>query len=205
MPEHQHPTRLLLPFTHGVEMEALDSAMLLAKARQATLVALALIRVKAKRRRSEPRLEQVMQAKDFLEAVRWKAARHGVPIERFEVETPDVVQSLDVLTRQLACTAMMLFVRQGRGVLLSTNEIACLVEQIDCTSYLVHLKANSRPLHTRLSLFLSWLLKRSVSPDGEPAIPQAPEQPLGPMHGESRHEEIRAEDLGAAQRMHSRG
>src|SRR5215469_3034634 len=184
MPEHQLPTRLLLPFTHGVEMEALDSAMSLSKARHATLVALALIRVKAKRRRSEPRLEQVMQAKDFLEAVRWKAARHGVPIERFEVETPDVVQSLDVLTKQLSCSGMVLFVRQGRGVLLSTNEIACLVEQIDCTSYLVHLKANSHPLHERLSLFLSWLLKRRVSPDGRPAIPQAPEQSQGPKRGE---------------------
>jgi hypothetical protein len=209
MPEHRLPTRLLLPFTQGVEMEALDSAVLLAKACQATLVALALILVPAKRRRPEPRLEHVMQAKDFLEAVRWKAARHGVPIERCEVFTEDVVRSIDVLTKSLECRGMVLFVREGRGVLLSIDEIACVVEQVDCTGYIVHLEAQIRPLLysllKRFSWFSSRLPKRMFSPSGQPAIPQSPEQSQRPRHDESRREEVRTEDLLEDQRMHRNG
>lgn len=186
-------------------MEALDAAMGLSKACQATLVALALVRVKAKRHRSEPRLEYVMQAKDFLEAVHWKAARYGVPIERYEVLTEDVIQSLDVLTWQLSCSGLVLFIREGRGVLLSTNEISCLVEEVDCTSYIVHLKAKSHPLLKRLSLLSSWLLRRTGLPVGEPALLQSPGQSLEPGRGESRREEVRAEDLQEDQRMHSHG
>src|SRR5712691_12513135 len=168
-------------------MEALDSALLLAKACHTTLVAVAIIRVKAKR--PEPRLEHIMQAKDFLEAVYWKATRHGVSIERFEVVTEDVVQSLDVLAGQLSCNGMALFVRKGQGVLLSTNEILACLERVDCTGYLVHLQAQSISLLDSLSMWFSRCL--SWQP-GRPTTARAGRYAAG-------------EDLTATPRRHQWG
>src|SRR2546427_1029655 len=108
-------TRLLLPFTYGIEMDVLEYAVLLAKQCQATLVPLALLAVPAGRWSKGVRLEQVQQAKDFLEAVRHKAERHAVPLERFEVVTSDVVQSISVLMQQLACDGMVLAERGQDG------------------------------------------------------------------------------------------
>lgn len=205
--KHQLPSRLLIPFTHGVDMEALDSAMVLAKACHTTLVAVAIIRVKAKR--PEPRLEHIMQAKDFLEAVYWRATRQGVQIERFEVVTEDVVQSLDVLTRQLSCNGVALFVRKGQGVLLNTDEMLGYLERIDCTGYLVHLQAQSIPwldsLRKWFSRCLSWLPGRLFSPDGELAIPPSLELSGIVMPDESKQEEDYVEGVIEDQRIHSNG
>jgi hypothetical protein len=204
-------------------MEALDSAMLLGSACHTTLVAVALIRVKAKRNRREPRLEDIMQAQDFLEAVRWKAARHGVQIERFEVVTEDVVQSLDVLARQLSCNGVALFARSGQGVLLSADEILGCLERVDCTGYLVHLQAASVPLldslRRWLSRYTSWLpglmtttrslryaawwsgLDRDTARgDSELAIPPSLE-----LSGSVMPDESRQEDVTEDQRIHSNG
>src|SRR5438067_3265471 len=106
-------TRLLLPFTYGVNMDAIEHAVLLAKGCSATLVPVSLIyipegppvqgrapclgdryptlrfaRGQAYRARGA-RLEHIQQSKDFLEATKYKAMRYGVPIERFEVFTSD--------------------------------------------------------------------------------------------------------------------
>jgi hypothetical protein len=137
-------TRLLLPFTHGVDMEALEYGVLLAKNHRATLVPLALLAIPEKRRSKGVRLEQVQQAKDFLEAVRYKAERHAVAIERFEVVTTDVVQSIAVLTYQADCTGMVLVMRGQAGVLLQADEIERLMEQVACTYYLIHLPARRK-------------------------------------------------------------
>src|SRR5713101_195830 len=76
-------TRLLLPFTHGVEMDTIEAAVLLAASHHATLVPLSLI-LTPQTRGKGVRLEYIQQSKDFLEAVRHKASRHHVPLERFE-------------------------------------------------------------------------------------------------------------------------
>ncbi|GHO87691.1 hypothetical protein [Dictyobacter formicarum] len=179
MNKNQFSTRLLLPFTHGVDTEALDVAIQLAKACHTTLVAVAVLRGKAKRNRLEPRLEDIMQAQDFLEAARWKAARYRVDIERFEIVTTDVttdmVGSLDVLTKQRSCNGVALFVRGGKGVLLSNDEILACLEQVDCTRYLVHLPAQTSPLFDALCRRLircsSWLSTRLFSADSGLAVP----------------------------------
>src|SRR2546425_881547 len=95
-------TRLLLPFTHGVEMDTIEAAVLLAASHHATLVPLSLIRMPQTRGKGA-HLEHIQQSKDFLEAVQQKALRHGVPLERFEVFTSDAFQSISVLVHQLAC------------------------------------------------------------------------------------------------------
>jgi hypothetical protein len=205
----QLPTRLLLPFTHGVDMEALDAAIQLAKACHTTLVAAAVLRVKAKRNRPEPRLEDIMQAQDFLEAARWKAARSGVDIERFEAVTADVVGSLDVLTKQLSCNGVALFVRGGKGVLLSNDEILACLGQVDCTGYLVHLPAQTIPLFDALRRWLfrcpSWLSTRLFSADSGLPIPPSLEISESMRRVMSGQEEGYGEDTTEDQRIHSNG
>jgi hypothetical protein len=151
-------TRLLLPFTHGVDMEALDYSVLLAKDQQATLVPVALLAVPEKRRAKGVRLERIQEAKDFLEAVRYKAQRQRVPIERFEVMTSDVVESIAGLVHETACDGIVLSVRGQEGVLLDVDEIERLMEQVDCTFYLIHLPVQRKTGISQLLENLSeWL------------------------------------------------
>jgi universal stress protein family protein len=131
---------LLLPFTHGVDMRAIEQALLLAKGRQATLVPLALIHVPEERRAKGARLEHVQQSKDFLEAVKHKAARYAVPIERFEVFTGDVVQSINTIASDLECEGILLFVGRKDGILLQASEIKHLMETTTCRLYILRLQ-----------------------------------------------------------------
>ena len=83
-------SRFLLPFVHGVDMRAIEQAILLAKGHEAILVPLVLIYVPEERRAKGARLEYIQQSRDFLEAIKFKAARYDVPIERLEVYTSDI-------------------------------------------------------------------------------------------------------------------
>jgi hypothetical protein len=211
MREHPLPIRLLLPFTHGVEMEALGTAISLAEASHATLVALALLRVKAKGRRPEPRLEDLMEANDFLEAVRWKAMRAGVPIEGFQVLTADVGQSLDILNRQFACDGIVFFVRQGQGILLRGDDIVGCLQLGNCIGYLMRLDAKPRPqldsLFKRLFSFAFRERQRAGSVVGEPATSPAASHSPKPGHDETQEEEVigQAKDVTKNERTQSHG
>lgn len=137
-------TRLLLPFTHGVSVEAIEHAVLLAKSYQAELVSLALIHVPEERRAKGARLEHIQQSKDFLEVTKHKASLHSVPVERFEVFTCDVVQSINVLVHELRCDGMLLFVDGDRAVLLQAKEIQQIMKTSVCKLYIVH-----NPMHSQ--------------------------------------------------------
>src|SRR5438067_13861187 len=100
--------RWLLPFMHGVDMRAIDSVVNLAASTGATLVAVSLISVPDKPGSRGARLEHIQQSKDFLEAVKWKAARYSVPVERYEVFTGIVLQSLTLLLRDQECAGVAL-------------------------------------------------------------------------------------------------
>src|SRR5215469_10368057 len=153
---------LLLPFTHGVDMCAIAQALLLAKGRQATLVPLALIHVPEERRAKGARLEHVQQSKDFLEAVKHKAARYDVPIERFEVFTSDVVQSINTIASDLECEGVLLFVGRKDGILLQASEIKRLMETTGCRLYILRLQTgDSKGVAQKLLKgFLSWSRKQ---------------------------------------------
>ncbi|GHO71591.1 hypothetical protein KSC_104830 [Ktedonobacter sp. SOSP1-52] len=190
-------------------MEALGAAISLAEACHATLVALALLRVKGKRSRQGPRLEDVMEANNFLEAVRWKAARAGVSTEGFQVLTAEVGQSLDVLIKQFSCSGIVLLVREGQGILLSTDDIVGCLHLGHCTSYLVQLPAKRRPqlnsLFKRLFSFASGPRRRSGSPSGEPTTSPLASRSQEPGHDETQEEEAigQAEDVAEDERMQS--
>ncbi len=155
-------TRLLLPFTHGVDMEALEFAVLLAKDRQATLVPLALVSVPNTRWSRGARLEHIQQAKDFLEAAQCKAAKHDVSMERFEVFTSDAMQSTHTLVQQLECDSIVLFARGSNSILLSTNETRRLMEKVTCMFYIVRLPVKRHGgLFQLLREYLpSWIARR---------------------------------------------
>ena len=155
-------TRLLLPFTHGVNIFAIEQAILLAKSLEATLIPLSVIHVPQEGRSRGARLEHIQQSKDFLEAVKYKAARYSVPVERYEVFTADVVQSINIVAKEQRCEGILLFVGGKKGVLLQADEIKCLMETMVCKLYVLHMQSNGskrsvQTVHERLS---NWLSRR---------------------------------------------
>jgi hypothetical protein len=156
-------TRFLLPFVHGVDKFAIEQAILLAKSHQAMLVPLVLIHVPEERRKKGVRLEYLQQSMDFLETVKQKADRYSVQIERLEVFTSDVVQSINLVASEMECEGILLFVSQRGGILLQLHEIKCLMEMPACKLYVLRLPTKERvsfvqELRRRFSY---WLNKRS--------------------------------------------
>jgi hypothetical protein len=132
-------TRFLLPFVHGVDKFAIEQAILLAKSHQAMLVPLVLIHVPEERRKKGVRLEYLQQSKDFLETVKQKADRYSVQIERLEVFTSDIVQSINLIASEMECEGILLFVSQKGGILLQLHEIKHLMESPVCKLYVLRL------------------------------------------------------------------
>ncbi len=151
--------RFLLPFVHGVDMCAIEQAILLAEAQEAILVPLVLIYVPEQRCAKGARLEHIQQSKDFLEAVKFKAARYAVPIERLEVFTSDIVQSINLVASEMACDGILLFLGRNNGILLHVNEIKRLVEMPTCKLYIMHLQTEERGSFTQMlrQRFSQWL------------------------------------------------
>ena len=156
-------TRFLLPFVHGVDKFVIEQAILLAKSHQATLVPLVLIHVPEERRKKGVRLEYLQQSKDFLETVKQKAEWYSVQIERLEVFTSDVVQSINLVASEMECEGILLFVNHKGGILLELHEIKCLMEMPMRRLYVLRLQTNER-VNFALELrrhFSHWLNGRS--------------------------------------------
>ena len=149
-------TRLLLPFTGSIDAQALSYAIQLADHRQATLVPLALIRVKPNR---AARLEHIQQAQDFLEFVRCRAGRWGVPIEHACIYTSNVVRSIELLAGEMGCEAVLLFLSATGEALLEAAEINEVMDHAACNAHVVLLPPGRGRQHP---LYVS-LLKRSES------------------------------------------
>ena len=140
-------TRFLLPFVHGVDKYAIEQALRFAKSHEATLIPLVLIRVPEERRKGV-RLEHIQQSRDFLETVKHKASRYAVPIERLEIFTSDVVQSINLVAGEMECEGILLFIGRKDGVLLQVNEIKHLLEVPSCKLYIIHLQTNTHESFT---------------------------------------------------------
>ncbi len=144
---YAHSSRLLLPFTRGVHSHALEYAVLLAKNWHATLVPFSLIYISTTT--GGVRLESIQQAKDFQALVQAKAARYGVAVEAQEVFTSDVIGSIQRTTQELTCGNIILFVCEGEGVLLSTNEVKHILTLVPGQHHVIRLQGNApqRSLH----------------------------------------------------------
>jgi hypothetical protein len=149
--------RWLFPFTHGVDMQAIDTVVRLAEERGATLVTVSLIPVPPEQRSQGARLEHIQQSKDFLEAVKFKAERHQVPIERYEVFSSNVLGSITLLTYDQRCDSIVLVSNGDKDILLHVQEKKCLLEDPPATLVLFRLPTQAeRAGHIR-TRFLSWL------------------------------------------------
>ena len=147
--------RWLLPFTHGVDMRAIEYAVRLAESAGATLVPVSLISAPPK----GARLEHIQQSKDFLEAVQFKAARLEVPVERYEVFTGDVLQSIALLVQDLRCDSIVLVTGEQREMLLHASELKRLLMEPPAALVLMRLPARTGRTQTPqvVSRFLRWL------------------------------------------------
>jgi hypothetical protein len=133
-------TRLLLPFTHGINVSAIAQALALTQRFGATLVVLSLICL-PQRPDKGPCWEDIQQSNDFLEFVQYKAAKSGVPVERMELYTRHPVGSIRALAQEMECAGIVLVVRRGDGVLLATHEVKQLLEDHRFPLYIVQLLA----------------------------------------------------------------
>jgi hypothetical protein len=158
-------TRLLLPFTHGVNMFAIEQAILLAKSLEATLIPLSVIHASREGRSRGARLEHIQQSKDFLEAVKYKAARYDVPVGQFEVFTSDIVQSINIVAKEQMCEGILLFLQGRHGLLLQEDEIKRLLKTAVCKLYVLHMRSNGNEgsAQTFPERFVNWLSGRSRS------------------------------------------
>lgn len=152
--------RWLLPFTHGVDMGAIDAVVRFAQSAEATLVPVTLIAVPHERRSRGARLEHIQQSKDFLEAVQFKAARLEVPVERYEVFTGDVLQSIALLVQDLGCDSIVLVTSVQQEMLLHASELKRLLMEPPASLVLMRLPARTGRTQTPqqvVSRFLPWL------------------------------------------------
>jgi hypothetical protein len=149
-------TRLLLPFTEGLDARSIDYAVRLAQDEGAVLVLLSLLVARPEYKGGKIRLEQIQQSKDFLAFTMNKAQRAGVSVETHEIYTHDAVQSLTLQAQEQMCDAILLFVRNKQGVLLQSNEIKRTLEWQGIARYVLDIPIQaSMPLHTMLWMRLT--------------------------------------------------
>jgi hypothetical protein len=158
-------------------MDTIEAAVLLAASHHATLVPLSLILLPQVSGKGA-RLEHIQQSKDFLEAVQQKALWHHVPLERFEVFTGDVVQSMLVLVDQLGCDGILLAFRGRNGSLLGTGTIEQLLAMRSCPLYLIYLPSGESSWMSRLRerVYHWWPGHRQYADQHMPRQPAIEEQ-----------------------------
>lgn len=147
-------SRWLLPFTHGMDMRAIDYAVRLADSAGVTLVPVSLISAPP----TGARLEPIQQSKDFLEAVKYKAACFQVPVECYEVFTTDVQQSLTTLVRERRCDRIVLVTSSEHTCLLQDDEVKHLLINPPAVLVLIRLTAprGLAPAPGLRARFFSW-------------------------------------------------
>jgi hypothetical protein len=138
-------------------MRAIDTVVRLAEGRGATLVAVSLIAVPTERWSKGVRLEYVQQSKDFLEAVKYKAERHKVSIERYEAFTRDVFGSITLMTHEQQCESIVLVSCGEQNTLLNACEKKFLLEDPPASLVILRLPAQARHTRQIYTRFLFWL------------------------------------------------
>lgn len=136
--------RWLLPFTYGVDDEALDLVCRMTQEADATLVAISLL---APEVGTGLQIEQIQASKDFLECVHYHARTQQVIAERHEVWVAagdNIPCRMQTFVREYQCDSMVVIVQRGQGVLLRTDEIATLILNPPASLVLLRLSARQR-------------------------------------------------------------
>ncbi|GCE46575.1 hypothetical protein EI42_00087 [Thermosporothrix hazakensis] len=125
---------LLLPFLHDIDVGAIDQGFALARHLDCRLVALSLVH------RPEDgviRLEVIQQSKDFLEFLYRRSRHFQIPLQRIELHTPSPLSSIRALASELNNASILLFMRNEKGVLLDTDTILAVLQDLRLHFYLV--------------------------------------------------------------------
>ena len=189
-------SRLLLPFTHGVDLPAIEYTVRLAHYCGATLVVLSLVRTSGDRRFRGVRLEYIQQSNDFFEAVRHKAARYQVPVECHEVVAAgDVDQGIMASASSLHCEAMVVVMRARDGVFLHRCEIERLFKRQSFPLLFMRLSSNEeRPQRSLLDWFC-FFWRRSLGGHRDARVTvqtyaEREEKGETPSEQQERHQEL---------------
>jgi hypothetical protein len=136
-------------------MSAIDSVVRLAESAGATLLPVSFISAPPR----GARLEHIQQSKDFLEAVQHKAARFQVRMERYEVFTANVQQSITTLVHDMRCDGIILVTNSEHTRLLQDEEVKHLLIQPPAALVLIRLSpaVGLTPAPRLSASFLSWL------------------------------------------------
>ena len=148
---------LLLPFTHGIDREAIDQALVMAENLSACLVCVAFIPHSPDQRKGI-RLERIQQAKDFLEYMHYRARQTGVTLQRMELYVPNLEESILRLSQEMNNAPILLFTRHERGILLGLSTIRRVMEDERSRYYLLLL--TQRHGSITLPQFLQPLLQK---------------------------------------------
>ncbi len=127
--------RYLLPFTCDVDIQAIRSALVLAKVHNAKLVALALHPLPMSQGPETIRLEHLQQAQDFLSVLETQAAIQSVPVELYTDTTHDISATISYYTKSMRCQRVILSYEGEKTHLLHPYE----------AQYLRQIKAH--PIH----------------------------------------------------------
>ncbi|GER91573.1 hypothetical protein KDW_57350 [Dictyobacter vulcani] len=162
--------RLLLPFTHGIDGNAIDFALSMAQQEQAILVVISWLHTSPDATTTEqPRLGFIEQSQDFLALVEHKARRLQVPIERIELYSANVVKSMMAMAGEMDCDALLLFQRNHKAVLLDELELKQLLVMSRVPLLFVQMTARTRFWHTITARLGCWV-KRIRNPQKVAAV-----------------------------------
>ena len=121
--------RFLLPFTGEIDSGAIQAAVEVAQWCGATLVPLSLICFSEMPETEDRRLEGRRKAHAFQDVVYRYATPMQVAVEGDDLFTCDVRQSIHLFAQEMECIGILLFVCEGTGVLLETDEVRQVVQQ----------------------------------------------------------------------------
>jgi len=136
--------RLLLPFTYGIDEQAIDNVLRFAKATKATIVALALILVPDQSHCENVRPELVQQATDFQEMMAARAKFYAVPVEHQECFTESISASTGAALQLAECQGLILIQKEQKPCLLQPDEAVQLQRALKVTFYNLHIPARQK-------------------------------------------------------------
>lgn len=120
--------RFLLPCTAQADQGAIDAAIEVAHSCGATLVPLSLQQGLKTEEEGAVQAKSRLSQHSFLEMVQHQAAIMEVPLEWFELSTHDAGRSIHVFAEEMNCSGILLFVREGKGILLETKDVRYVIE-----------------------------------------------------------------------------
>jgi hypothetical protein len=132
-------SRILFPFTHGIDMQAVEAAVGAAYNQQAILVLLSLIPLPPHQPSRGARLEHIQQSKDILKVVARVAKRYHVPLETQEVFTRDIVGCIAACMSTRQYDYVIIVLRGQKSVLMHTPDVRQLIKNCDMPFLFIHL------------------------------------------------------------------